>query len=230
MLTQHCSSPPRPEGRGFTEHIDEVVGELETDSNWRKASTEEFLESLTTGLSTTAKPNNYEVGVSADEIRKRFELVPTESLETAREMIVRSISTSIGDISKESTVIGKVLEEAYVLMMKKILDNPDSVSIGTLQELTKSLNDIRTTQVATVEGFFRPTSDKSGTTSDPIINIVFNNPVAQQSAKREAEALTANISNFSELAQLADVANIVAKDKPMEIIDVTPKKDEDEDE
>ena len=43
-------------------------------------------------------------------------------------------------------------------------------------------------------------------------------------------ALTANISNFSELAQLADVANIVAKDKPMEIIDVTPKKDEDEDE
>lgn len=209
--------------------VDQVIDDLEKDKDWRKSSTEEFLDSLTNGLSSVVRPssdsNTY---VSSDDIRKRFELVPSASLVTARERIVNSISSSIQDISKESTVIGKVLEEAYVLMMKKILENPDGVSLGMLQELTSTLNSIRNTQVTTVQSFFTPVQEKGGGVRDPIINIVFNSPEETKNAKREAEVLTANISNFAELAQLADLANIVSKDRPVEVIDVTPVKDSDD--
>lgn len=135
-------------------------------------------------------------------------------------------------MSKESSVLGKVLEEVYVLMMKKILDNPDGTSLATLQELADTLNSIRTTQVTTVKSFFSPTNTKDAS-SDSVINIIFNTPEAKAEAVKSAESLTANISNYEDLAQLADLANIVVKERPTvaeTIIDVTPEEVEDDDE
>lgn len=77
----------------------EVVSKEIQKENWRKASADEFLKSLTTGLSTevSGMPSDGSSMVSADEIRKRFEMVSTESLVTAREKIIQSVSSSIAD-------------------------------------------------------------------------------------------------------------------------------------